>query len=195
MKTVAVAILATAIAAPAFAGGPSVAVTEPVVAAPAPVVPVSGNWEGAYVGGQLGYGDVSAPGANGDGAIVGVQTGYRWDLGQTVLGVELDYNKGNIDLQTPGDELDSITRLKAVAGYDMGKTLVYATAGAAYAEGTVAGANLSDNGWFAGVGVDYAIDDQWSVGGELLSNQFDNFGGSGKDLDATTASVRMNYRF
>jgi outer membrane immunogenic protein len=53
----------------------------------------------------------------------------------------------------------------------------------------------SDNGWFAGIGADYAINDKWTVGAEVVKNQFDNFDNLGVDADATTASVNVGFRF
>ena len=67
--------------------------------------------------------------------------------------------------------------------------------GAAHASATVAGAELSDTGYFIGAGMDYAISDKWSVGGELLQHQFDDFDDSGVDLDATTIKAKVALRF
>ncbi|MGA0542744.1 outer membrane protein [Neotabrizicola sp. VNH66] len=198
MKRIALILAASgALAAPALAGGPTVVVTEPeVVPAPAPVImQPQANWGGFYGGVQLGYGDADAAGNKGNGGTYGVQAGYRWDLGQTVLGVEGEYNKAGTGLTTAGDELDSVTRLKLQAGYDLGRTLVYATAGAAHAKATLGGSSLSENGWTIGAGLDYAVTDNWTIGGEILADKFDNFGGSGVDLDNTSAALRINYKF
>lgn len=200
MRTAALFLATAALAAPAFAGGPVEVAPEPVVVAePVPVVDYGGDWAGFYVGGQVGYGDLDSNGAglDGNGAIGGVHAGYRWDLGRTVLGVEADWDKADLDLGAAGsgDSLDSIARLKLQAGYDAGPALVYATAGAARANATIGGADLSDNGWTLGVGATYALNDQWTLGGEVLTNRFDDFDGSGVDLDATTATLRVGFRF
>lgn len=198
MKHLAATLIAATLATPALAGGLSQPIPEPTVAPPvAPVEPVraDGDWGGFYAGGQLGFAGVAANGNNGDGALAGLQAGYRWDLGRTVLGVEGDLSKANADLTTPGDKLDNIARLKLSAGYDMGRTLVYATAGAAQAKGTIGGASLSDTGWFAGLGADYALNDRWTLGGEILSNKFDNFDNAGVNLETTTATIRAGFRF
>ncbi len=198
-RTAAAAVLASVLAAPAFAGGPVEVAPEPVIEpAPAPVVSYGGDWSGFYAGAQLGYGDTSSNGAglDGNGAIGGVHAGYRWDLGKTVLGLEADWDKTSLDLGAAGtDSLDSIARLKLQAGYDAGPALIYATAGAARANATIGGADLSDNGWSLGAGVTYAVNDQWTVGGEVLTNRFDDFDGSGVDLDTTTATLRVGFRF
>ena len=192
----ALAAVGALVAAPALAGGYAEPVVEAPVAAPvsAPVA-ASGDWTGAYVGAHLGYGDASAGAADGDGALYGVQAGYDWDLGSWVVGGALDYSKTDIDLGTAGDNLDSIARLKLRGGYDFGRTLVYATGGAARAKATVGGISDSDNGWFAGLGAEYALNDRWTLGGEVVKNQFDDFAGSGTDLDATSAALTVGFRF
>jgi outer membrane immunogenic protein len=195
-------ILTTAslFAAPAFAGGLGDVAPEPAVVAyeaPAPV-DAGGDWSGAYVGAQLGYGDIDSNGAglDGNGAIGGVHAGYLFDYGKFVAGAELNYDATNIDLGTANNAtLDSVARLKLIAGFDMGSTLVYGAVGAAYAEATVGGATLKDNGSFAGLGVSYAVSDQWSVGGEYLYHKFDNFDASGVDFDVQTIQAKVSYSF
>jgi opacity protein-like surface antigen len=201
MKFLTSLAIATSLCAPAFAGGMSEPSPEPMVA-PVIFAPVTANWTGFYVGAQLGYGDVSGdlPGTgtapppptnlDGNGAIGGLHAGYRYDFGQFVTGVELAYNTANIDLGTVG-ELDSVTQLKLMGGYDLGQTLVYATAGAAHAKTTLG----SDNGWLIGVGMDYAINDAWTLGGELTHHRFDDFDGTGADVRANLLQVKLGYRF
>lgn len=188
--------LAGAFAAPVLAGGYAEPVVEAPVAAPVIVeLAPNGDWNGGYVGGQIGYGDASAGSIDGDGAFYGVRGGYDWDLGKWVVGAGLDWDKTDIDLGSAGDNLDSIARLKLRAGYDLGRTLVYATAGGARAKADLGGVSRSDNGWFAGIGADYALNDRWTIGGEVLHNQFDDFDNTGTDIDATTAALTVGFRF
>lgn len=199
MKMYTVAALGSLlVAGPVLAGGPTTVPAEPVLQ-PAPIVvaPTGGNWGGPYIGAQIGYGDMDSNGGglDGDGAIGGLHAGYRWDLGTTVLGAEIDADAADIRLGAGTDSLDSVARLKVMAGYDMGQTLIYATAGAAHAKADVGGASLSDTGWLAGVGLDYAVSDRWVVGGEILTHKFDNFDSSGVDFDATTAKLKVSFRF
>jgi outer membrane immunogenic protein len=187
-------------ALPAFAGGLTTPIEEPAVApAPAPVVTrADGDWGGFYAGAQLGYADIgsSAGGVlDGSGAIGGLHAGYRWDLGMPVFGAELDYDWADANLGNDLGSLDNVTRLKFIGGSDLGQTFLYATVGAAWADATVAGNGLSDQGWFGGVGADYALSSTWTVGGEVLWHNFDDFDNSGIDIDATTAKVKVSYRF
>lgn len=188
---------AAAFAAPVFAGGPVEVPAEPVIAAPVPVVAPSFDWTGGYVGAQLGYGDLGAAGTalDGNGAIGGLHAGYLVDMGQFVAGGELEYNKSNIKLGGAGDTLDHQYAAKLIGGYDLGRTLVYATAGVSRAEATVGGASVGSTGYLVGVGADYRLNDQWTLGGELSNNHYNDFGGTGADLDAATLKAKLSYRF
>jgi outer membrane immunogenic protein len=199
MKKYVILATATLLGAPALAGGLADPVTEPVIApVEEPVVSNDGDWGGAYVGAQLGYGDVDSNGAglDGTGAIGGVHAGYLFDYGKFVAGVELNYDVTNIDLGTaPDDTLDSVARLKLIGGADLGRTLLYGTVGAAHAEATVGGADLNGNGYFAGVGAQYALSDQWSVGGEYLFHKFKDFDTTTVDLDVQTLQAKVSFSF
>ncbi len=192
------ALLGLSATTAAFAGGLSTAIEEPVVyAEPAPIPAPSADWTGGYVGAQIGYGDVNSNGAglDGSGAIGGVHAGYLVDFGTFVTGAELSYDAGSIDLGAGADSLDSVTRLKLIAGYDMGRTLVYASTGLARASATVGGADISDNGYLFGIGADYALTEQWTLGGEVMAHRFNDFGGTGARLQATTVQAKIAYRF
>lgn len=199
MKTIAALIATVAISAPAFAGGPVAVADEPVIVPAAePYVAPGLDWTGAYVGAQLGYGDVDSSTAalDGYGALGGVHAGYRWDMGSWVAGGELSWDKASIDLgDVAGDEIDSVAALKLMAGREIGNSLVYGTLGAAHANANVGGVDLSDNGVVYGVGFDYALNNNWTVGGEVLEHKFDNFEASGVDFDATTIKAKVGLRF
>lgn len=189
--------LAAFAALPALAGGPATALEEPMVApAPAPVAMApNGEWTGFYAGGQLGFGDVGSSAAlGGDGMTAGLLGGYRMDFGQFVAGAELNYDWADIGLGG-ADSLDNVTRLKLIGGYDMGNALLYGTVAAVRADATLAGVGQSDNGWAAGLGMDYALTDSMTLGAELMEHRFDNFAGTGTDLDATTLNARVGFRF
>lgn len=198
MRSIAALLATAALATPALAGGPTIVAPEPTVtAAPAPVYAPAADWTGFYAGAQLGYADIDSngEGLDGNGFLGGIHAGYRWDFGQFVAGTELDYDKASgIDLGAAGS-LDDVVRLKFMGGYDMGNSLLYATAGAARASATVGTDSLSDSGWFVGAGIDTAINDRWTVGGELLQHRFSDFDGSGVDLDATTLKAKVSLRF
>ncbi len=189
-------------ASPVLAGGLDQAIIEP---APAPVmaappVMASADWTGFYAGAQLGYGtleadpDVFAP-DDVDGALAGIHLGYLQDLGNFVVGGEIDHDWADISAETAAIDVDTITRLKVRAGYDAGNLMPYLTAGGArvsYSGGTE---SESDGGFFGG-GVEYKVTDSIRVGGEVLQHRFNDFDGvTDQDLDATTLAARVSFQF
>jgi predicted porin len=182
----------SALGGAAYAGNLAEPVVEQQVYTPAPEVNV-GDWTGFYTGLQLGYADVNGPGAqDGDNGTYGFHVGYDYDLGNYVVGTELDYDKTDVTLGGGGATVDSVARLKFKGGYDMGSTLIYATAGAARADTSVG----TETGPFVGLGVNYKVTERYTVGAELLQHQFNDVGGvGGNDVDATTFTVRGSLRF
>ena len=191
------ALMAAGVGLPALAGGLGTPAAEAPVVAPAPEIERGGaDWTGGWVGAELGYGHGTAGSGNdGNGAIYGLSGGYDYDFGRWVAGVGLDWDKTNADLGAGADELNDIARLKFRVGADLGRAMVYATAGPARAHADLGGVSGHDNGWFGGVGADYALTGQWTLGGEVLTNQFNNFNGGGTDIRATTATLNVGFRF
>ncbi|MFA7434486.1 MAG: outer membrane beta-barrel protein [Gemmobacter sp.] len=198
MKYLTGTILSAALAAPAaFAGGIGEAPPDPVIAAPAPVpvIAPSRNWTGGYVGAELGYGDLSGD-VDGDGAVGGLFGGYTHDFGNWALGGELAYDKAGFDFDTGGgDKVKDLLRLKLRAGPTFGDTFVYGVAGAARARADIGGSSESDNGWLAGVGAEYALNESWTVGGEVLYHRFNDFADTGLKVAPTTIQARASFRF
>lgn len=184
-------------AAPVFAGSADEPMEEPVIEAPAPVS-TSPDWTGFYGGGQLGFASVDTDaGVDGSGMIGGLTAGYDYDLGNNwVLGAGLDYDFADVDLEdgagTTVGTLEEVFRAKLRGGYKIGDGLLYGTGGYAHADTDNLG---SDDGWFAGAGYEHMVTQNVSVGGEVLYHQFDNFDGSGIDVDATTVQARATFRF
>ncbi|SLN38582.1 hypothetical protein PSA7680_01910 [Pseudoruegeria aquimaris] len=151
------------------------------------------DFTGFYAGAQLGYGDVgtNAPGVSGDDWIGGIILGYDYDFGDWVIGGGIDYDWADINIAA-GVDVESVWRIKARGGYNWDNSLIYATAG--YAD---AGTNAlgSSDGWLAGIGYEYRVRSDLSLGAELLYHEFDDFNGSGIDVDATTVQFRASYRF
>ncbi|MBC2835578.1 outer membrane protein [Paragemmobacter straminiformis] len=201
------AVLSIAIlgAAPAFAGGPVIVADDAVVAAPAPMrAPApSGDWGGFYGGAQLGYGSVNGNATvenaldfGGDGLIGGIHAGYRMDWGTFVGGAELAYDLTNIEIGNGATgSFDNMASLKLMGGVDFGQWLAYGTVGmsrvGADFSDTLAG-NDTLEGRFAGLGAEYALSEQLSVGGEVLQHSLSN---DAADFDMTTVQARVNFRF
>lgn len=194
MKTSILSLIAIAGlgAAPAFAGNYEATPVEPMPVVPmaeAPA-PVTGDWTGPYIG--LSFGNLNTQAANTDksGGVYGLYGGYDHDFGRFVLGGELDYQTGN-DYAIAGVDVDNVTRLKLRAGYDMGRTMLYGTVGAARIDTSLGDAT----GPVGGVGLEFKVTDRFTIGGEALAHSFDDIGGSGVDADAQTYSLRASFRF
>lgn len=194
------ALIVPLTAAPALAGDPLPATPEPLPMTPPPApmpVDMSGDWSGFYAGGSLGYADVTGDTTLGDdatGLTYGVHGGYDYDLGGFVLGGEVEISGFDVTDDTIGLEVDSVARAKLRVGYDAGDFLPYATVGVAQL--TTSGAvDDKDSGQVYGLGVDFRATDSLRVGGEVLQHRFDDYAGSGIDVEALTASARISFEF
>lgn len=185
----------------ALAGGYTAPQTEAVVT-PAPVVvaPANYNWSGFYGGAQLGYGKAQDA-IEADGVVGGIHGGYLKDFGNFVLGGEVAYNAANLK-ETINDgettttaKVKSMTDLKAIGGVPYQNMLFYGTLGASYVDAEVGGTSYSDTVPLVGLGMKYAINDKWSVGGELDHRIGNNFDGTTNDLNTTTLALTASYKF
>jgi outer membrane immunogenic protein len=196
-----------AMAAPSFAGGPTVIAADPVPAyAPTPVA--AHDWSGPYVG--LSFGRISGEFVETDfvgivrdysqGRAVGGFAGFNIQRGQLVYGAELGYSSvSDVSLVGGGgdDTLDSLLELKGRLGYAVGKALIYGAAGYSRGEWTVnrtGGGTLS--GTSLGVGVDLAVTQTMFVGIDYTSRRMDGSpeaiaGGILFNVDTTTNSIGL----
>ena len=191
MKLFASALIALGLlTAPAFAGGmtdaPAPMMAEPLAFAP------EYNWTGFSIGAQVGYGnvDTNISGLDDDGAVYGLRAYYDYDFGRFVMGAGVQYDGTSIEVGNGGD-VDSIARVGLRAGFDSGRNFYYATAG--YANAEIDGDR--DDGYFAGLGYEVFATQNVTLGAEVLYHEFDDFDNSGVDVDATTASLSVNFRF
>ena len=195
MKFVTAAIASLIAAGAANAGGYTAPVVESAPVEVAPVVSMdASDWSGFYAGLQYGQGEATASfeGAEEDTDFdaYGVHGGYNYDFGKYVLGGELDYNK--IDLDDDQGEAD-LTRLRARAGYDLGRFLPYVTLGAAHISGDD---DLSETDVTYGIGADYKVTEMFTVGAEYTKQDFDDVDDvDGLDLDTDMVQVRASYHF
>ena len=158
-----------------------------------PALAQSADWSGAYAGAELGFADVDTnlAGLGGDGFIAGIIGGYDWDFGAWVVGLGADYDFADISLGAAAD-LEEIWRIKFRGGYKIGQGLAYGTAGYANADTDTLG---DDDGYFIGAGYEHRLAPNFSLGGEVLYHEFDNFNSTPTDIDATTVQVRGTFRF
>lgn len=191
MKTLtSLTVMAVVAAGAAQAGSMSEPVVEtpvtPVVVEPAAPVNLGGDWTGGYVGLSFGSLSIEDDSNDDDSASYGVFGGYDYDFGRFVLGGELEY-QGADDLSVNGVDYDGISRAKLRAGYDAGPALVYLTGGAAHVEDTT-GATL-------GLGMDYKVTDNFTIGAEYLADKFDDVDDADGDVTSDSIAIRGAFRF
>lgn len=170
-----------------MAGSPETPLTEPE-----PVfsgTPATGDWQGGYAGLGLAYADVDGDGGTDAGTVAGFHAGYRWDFGTQVVGIEADYGQSGIEIRD--EDVDHVLRLKGQYGRDFGRTMAYATAGAASADTSLG----SGTGLMLGAGVDFALTPSLTLGAEVTYQDFEEFGESGSGAEAATAGLRASFRF
>lgn len=221
MKSIIAAAVVAVGASPAMAGDfGDAAVMQTVLASNFDTPERTGDWTGAYVGLQASVVEGTSsldPGADVfdfSGGLYGLHVGYDFDFGRFVFGGELEYDQGNVGSELrpafgggdAGIILDWVARLKLRAGYDLGRTLIYATGGAARASasavpgplGTSASSPGRMDGYFLGAGINYLVAENITLGAEVLMHRFGDFENSpftDTETDLTSISLRLEYRF
>ena len=186
------------------------------------------SWQGFYVGGHGAYlsSDTSytpgtAPGQSLDGALLGLQAGYNWQVGNVVVGAEADISWGNIkDHQPDGNflsydgKLSTVGTVRGRVGYSFGSFMPFLTAGYVWAsldqgstcvDGATAGrctitgpfkfnSKETLEGWVYGGGFEYALAQHWSLKAEVLFGEFDtkNFTATVPVVGKVTAPADLN---
>ena len=188
---------------------------------PAPIViaPPSFTWNGAYIGGQIGYGwgksnfdgDIYSYGdIKPDGFLGGLYAGYNFDLGNSiVLGIDGDvtYNDVSEGIDIYDGDLavgDFETKLRwsgavrARVGYAVDRFLPYIAGGVAF--GSIKNSGSIDNvgsfsesktltGWTVGAGMDNAATDNLIV---RLEYRYTDYGD--KDFDFAGLNVNQDFK-
>jgi outer membrane immunogenic protein len=172
------------------------------------------GWTGPYVGIHGGYGWGSfdtlagavAQSQEPKGGFGGIQSGYNWQLSRNwVIGVESDSSWGSISQNAGGIsvDIDAMGTVRARLGYAMNNLLFYGTGGLAWAHADsatfVAVRDQFYLGWTAGVGVEYAFNQRWSLKAEYLYADYgtiNDFNGAAVNasLDVSTVKIGLNYR-
>jgi outer membrane immunogenic protein len=190
----------------------------PPVYAPPPPPPVF-SWTGVYIGGQVGYGwgNTSSydalggyPSLRPDGVVGGAHIGYNYQVSQFVFGVEGDVNGSDEHdsfalSPTSGFSIrkDVDTSIRGRIGYTFDRVLIYATGGGAYGNfhttdygpGVFSSYNHGHIGYTVGGGIEYAIDNNWSVRAEYRYTDYGHITDSAVPADGgldITRRVRDN---
>jgi len=165
------------------------------------------NWNGVYVGVNLGYqwSTVTNWGANPSGLIGGGQIGYNWQNGSVVLGLEADLQGSAASDTFAAYKFSNpwFGTVRGRAGYAMNNVLVYLTGGLAYGRGQVELGTISESqthlGWTIGAGVEVGLTPNWSAKAEYLYVRLDDQGyvltGLSNGFESNVFRLGVNYRF
>lgn len=191
----------------------------PPAPAPAAAYSWAGSYVGLSVARPMGstawysdfLDDFADPG-DWDGTPVTLTLGHDWQRGRLVFGLALDGTFGDVTSTTTTDnpvfacaglgncitEISNAYAVRARAGVAFDRALIYGTAGFASGQVTVSAPlflptpleSARMNGWTAGVGLQYAVTDRFSVTTEYLHTDLGtlNFGPC-----ATFCSVDTSY--
>ena len=217
MKPLAYGVAALIIGSATYANAADMAPVEPPIEAP--ITEVSGiyDWNGFYVGANVGYGwtgaEFSAPGISRDrsldGALVGLHAGYNFQNGPYVAGIEADvkhdFNEERFGIA--GTPIEAQTEwggsVRARLGYAIDRTLIFGTGGWAFSNAEirnpVSGAERSKtlNGWTIGAGVEHAFTDNMTGRVEYRYTDFQdwNVAGGNADFDKNEVLVGVSWKF
>jgi outer membrane immunogenic protein len=174
----------------------------------APVRATIYNWQGLYLGGNLGYqwGKVTNSPASPSGFMGGAQLGYNWQTGQLVYGLETDIGLSGADDTASSVKFTNpwLGTLRGRGGFALNNVLIFGTVGLAYgglrAENATGGTeSKSLGGWTAGVGMEIGLTPAWSVKGEYLYVDLAGRGyvitGASNGLETSILRFGANYRF
>jgi len=169
-------------------------VPEAPVAQDAPVKP-AGNWEGFYLGGAGTYnmGDFGSDrhtyGFGGQ-----VFTGYNWQAGQIVYGVESDLGYSGDDVSSGGvkNKYGWNGSVRGRVGYDMNPFLLYGTAGLAIGDVKVSDDTSDESktnfGYTVGAGVEAFVTNNITTRLEYRYTDYQS-----KDYDLDSGSFSRGY--
>lgn len=199
--------------------------------------PIAYNWTGFYIGGSAGghwakddvtigsigtNGSISSTSLEPRGFIAGLQTGYNWQVGNVVVGIELDGNwlDGSVSrsvsaLGAPFNAADTInqttkpeflTTVRPRIGLAFDRLLVYATGGLAFgtikttdafspAAGPAVFSTTHDKtltGETIGGGLEYAFLDNWTAKVEYL---YTSFGGFDTVIPRSSNAITVHHNY
>ncbi len=175
------------------------------------------DWTGMYAGVSAANNTGTSPyqpyvddadGYRVGGRSFGVFAGVRWAAtGNVILGLEAAISGPiNADIQDDGGSdpedymLNGLTDIKISAGIPVGKALIYGFGGVSFGTGT----GYSDStvyttsGGNLGIGIDYAINDNVSIGAEFIQRTMTGYtsGGNPDPNDPfQSVSLRASFSF
>lgn len=182
-------------------------------AAPVMQAPAQSDWDGPYIGANLGYGWGTATDTSGGfgtasltGWLVGGQVGYNFHLSDNIVaGIE-----GNLDWENEtGSNANGSLRINGEGsirgrlGIDLDGILPYAEAGVAFANATASdptgttSVSATHTGYTLGAGIEFKVADHVSANVEYRYSNYGNqtYNGTTIGLTDNTVRVGLNYHF
>jgi outer membrane immunogenic protein len=166
------------------------------------------NWNGAYVGVNLGYqwGKVSNwANVEPNGIMGGGQVGYNWQYGQFVFGAEADLQGSGANDTFAAFKFSNpwFGTVRGRAGYAMNNVLIYGTGGLAYGGGRVDVGAFNESqthlGWTLGGGVEVGLTPNWTARAEYLYVRLEDqpyvLTGAQNGFQSNVFRLGVNYRF
>jgi opacity protein-like surface antigen len=205
-KTLVAAVAFTFTAPAVSAGGLAESTATPQTIAPRVA---AHDWSGLYGGVQLAYHEPS--GFSDAGFYVddpfeaapagGLFAGYNFQTRAFVYGAEVlaSFYEGENEA-FPGEFLEHVLEVRGRAGYAFQDVLIYGALGLSSQTWSDNVGDITLNGYSAALGVDYAINDAWFVGGEVSYREVSNDAGFGflsNEIIVREESfrLRVGYRF
>lgn len=191
----------------------------PYTKAPAAAIAIN-NWTGFYLGAMGGYAQENSSGIGTlSGGFAGGTAGYNWQMGNVVLGLEVDGAWADIGATVGIPGLVSVDytiratgTVRGRVGYAFNSVLLYGTGGYAWSDNRLSAtaglASISDSqfhsGWAAGAGVEVMFAPKWSVKAEYLYKSLESatyFNGTIPGgvpvgtINLNSVQVGVNYHF
>lgn len=170
------------------------AATAVLLATPALAQDAAADWTGFYAGQGFVSSKATSQGDVEEFIGVNIAVGYLKDAGSFAYGAEIGYQADRSKDKTLDADIKS-TGLKAIVGYDLGKSLVFASAGSIDSEVTAQGDSISDNLSFVGIGARHVFMDKYVAGIEFMRAKTDDLAGTGTSLQNDIVSIRLDYKF
>lgn len=181
---------ASFLASTAIAGGLAEPVAAPVPVAVAPAPVMAPSWDGFYAGLAYGTGEFDYDDATYDTDVYGGQVGYLRDLGNVVVGGELQYVVQSPDVAGANLDDGSTTRIKGILGYDGGRVMPFVSAGVANVDSAFGD---SGSGYTYGVGAEVKVTERIRAGVEYVADEVDDLGGAA--YSNSEILLRVNFQF
>lgn len=158
---------------------------------------LASDFAGAYAGAKVGSNRADTSGVSASSrnsaTTYGLEGGYGWDLGRTLLDVNGYYNSNDQTNHTVLGQYGSrVYGMGLKLGLPFNSLMPYAKIGYGHTSGTGALSNFGSNSLNGGLGVEYKFASNWSVAGEWNRSAPSS---NGTKLTNNNFTIGVNYYF